>query len=594
MKKIIFILAAITRVFIANAQTTTLTIEQYKGKADGVVLADGVIDAGNVLLKSNTATFKNDDIGKIAYIAGAGKNNGTLIANIISVKSAHAVELDVPASTSISITGVTYGTDCTNSFVQFNKAARLLRKQKVVLNMQPGIYLTSFNNWIAGITNITVNGNKAGVICTHGAKTPGDFAWPNIGLYTPTCFDNVDNNFYVHSYINDLSFGSKIKSANKGSESVQTINTGDTDGFRTGDWVLVYGLHIEDFFGFPPNPQYFEYLKVTKVNDANRTISLSAPLKNYYDASWPDGSRSDGVGAPRILDLNRSNFNIVENITMNDITFLPFNGWNGKLANDIRNGRLSLYGFINATLNNVTASSAYFGNGSSLHANGIHLNFQCEADKVLDTLVIKNSTIKDFSHAGGINTLILNNNNFLGNFDTSPKALYLEGNTFDCQGSNTGSMASLAFNHNVEYMRIGTNTWISSSPVRTSLFSTTNAVKMNVGKVISTHTVTIPYQDFVKSKASRQVIPGASGSTADGKKVKVTGIFRYDADNIGVNGNFSSPPQQGDVFIFEYAHKIDIVGKQIRKGPYANQLKLFQAQPKKTTLINFSSESLKQ
>lgn len=593
MKKLTIFFIVLFACYQVKAQTAELTLEQFGAKSDGVVIDAGSIDAGSTTLTAKAAQFRTSDVGKIIYIAGAGKRSVTLIANISSVNSPKSVTLSVPAAMAVTDSGVTYGTDCTDAFIKFNHRARELRSSKVVLNMRPGIYLTSFNNWIAGIRDITVNGNGTHVICTHGAIQAADFPNPNVGLFSPSVFDNVDNNYYEHKSASDLSFGSKIQTVQQGSDAVTMLNAGDVQNFKVGNWILVYGLHHEDFIRFPPDPRFFEYVKIKRIDQNSGTVYIDRKLKYTYDAGWPDGVQADGVGAPRILNLNRDNFSIIENIDINNITFLPFNGWNGKLASNIRNGRFTLYGYLHAKVTNVTASGAYFGTGGTAIADHITFQYEWEPDKVMDSLIVQNSTITNFSHATGVNVLILKNNKFLGKFNASPRVLYMDGNDIACTGTNNSAMLSVAFNKGTEYMHIGTNTWECTDPNRQALFSAMGSAKLNVARVVDRNTVSVPFTQFANDKDTRQVVPGSVGYTAQGKKFEVKRVYALGNGDIAVSGDFSSPPQQGDSFVFSYADKIDITGKQIKVGPYANQYKLFQNQDKKLRL-NFMSESFKQ
>jgi len=586
MKKVIFIFLVVVQICKAHAQSTTLSLELYGAKADGVVLSDGNINAGSSVLTSQSGPFKRSDVGKQIYITGAGAGGNTLIAQISSVSSGSSATLSANAMTSVSSAGITYGTDCTNAFITFNKNARALNGKKVILKMQPGTYLTSFNNWISGIKNLTVNGNGCNVICTHGAIDPLGSPHANAGLYSPSCFDNVDNNYYTNKNISDVSYGYKINSAQAKTNLIKTISPQDAGNFNVGDWVLLYGLHHEDFGGFPPDPRYFEYAKVKTINAASGTIYLDRKLVNSYDSGWPDGLLKGGVGAPRIISLDRDNFTTMENLVMNDITFLPFNGWTGKYAVSIRNGRFELYGFIRATISNLNAPAAYLGQGKKLMINRTTFKYYCEPDKVLDSTIIRNSNITSMTNAGGLNVLQLLNSTFNGPLNASPRVIYMDGNTFNTTGTTSQSLLSIAFNKGTDSIKIGSNIWNCTNGARTALFSPANSIKMTVGNVVDNNTVTVPYTAFVRDKNSRQVTPNAIGYTANkSNKFVVKRVFRYDADNIGVMGTFTQTPNPGDVFVFSLAPNIQVLGKQTKNGSFAGQYKLFQNVDTKTNLM---------
>jgi hypothetical protein len=574
MKKLSLLTIIILIRIVAFSQSITLTLEQYGAKSDGIESSDGAINAGDNIFTSPGSAFSDHDIGKTIYIAGAAESGNTLIASIVSVNSPHSVKLNINAKTSVTNEGFTFGTDCSEAFIQFNKAARA--DKNVILNLKPGTYLTSFNNWIAGIKNLTVNGNGCKIICTHGAIDPNGSPHANAGLYTPSCFDNVDNNYYTNKYISNTSYGYKIQTVAKGTKNIKMTRGADISNFRSGDWVLVYGLHHEDFGGFPPDPRYFEYARVQNTDNADGIIHLDRRLLNNYDSEWPDGLNKGGVGAPRIIDLDRDDFTIIENLNLNHINFAPFNGWTGKLAHEIRNGRFELYGFINAKISNLTAPAAYLGNGKNLLIDETTFYKYCEPDKVLDSTVIKNSSISRMTNAGGLNTLRLINSTFTTTFNASPRILYLNGDTFDCVGTTSESLISVGFNKGTDSVVVGTNTWICTRD-RHALFAPPNSIIMTVGNVINNRTVTVQYSSFVQNKNSRQVVPGSVGYTADGNKFEVTKVNRFDDDNIAVSGNFSSAPKIGDKFVFSLVPNIKVIGKQIKKGEFANHYNLFQS-----------------
>ena len=566
---------------------STISLENNGAKADGKVLTDGIIELGSAKLTSPGTTFSTADIGKTIYIAGAAANGNTLIASIISIDSKTSVTLSLNATATVNNAGVTYGTDCTKAFISWNKAARSIKDAQVLLNMRPGTYLTSFNNWLAGVKNLKINGNGCKIICTHGAIDPLGPPGNNSGLYMPSCFSNTDNNYSTNKSNSDNDYGNKIRSATKGSNFVRTVNINDATNFLTGSWILVYGFHHEDFNGYPPDPKFFEYRIVKSVNLATGTIYLDKILRNSYDEEWPDGAYKSSVGAPRILSIDRGNFTTIENISMNDINFLPFNGWTGKFADSVRNGRFTIYGYINATIKNITAAAAYLGQGKNLIIDGCTFKYQCEPDKVLDSVIVKNSNIKDFVNAGGLNFLHLLNNKFSGVFNASPHILYLDGNLFETKGGSSTSMVSIGFNKGTDYIKVGTNTWNSPNSKITTLFSEPNSTNLTVSTITNDNTILIPYADFVRNKNSRQVVPGSVGYSATGKKMKVNRVYKYDDTNIAVTGIFSQPPSQGDVFEFSFVPNIDIVGKQIKIGQFKNNQTVFKSH---TRVYNFNSK----
>ena len=587
---IFFVLFFITAAVSAQ-NTTTLLLENFGAKADGKILPDGIIEFGSAKLTSPSAIFLPGDVGKTIYIAGAAVNGNTLIASIVSISSNTTVTLSIKASAAVNHAGITYGTDCTNAFIQFNKVAR--QKEHVVLNLKPGTYLTKFNNYLAGIKSVVLNGNGCNLICTHGAYEPLGSARANVGLFMPSCFDNVDNNYYENNQLGNINVGYKIQSSNERSNFVQTINATDAANFKIGDWVLVYGLHHEDFGGWPPDPRFFEYAKIKKLAISEGLIYLDRPLNNLYDAEWPDGKQRNGVGAARIINLDRDNFTVVENLNINNVHFPPFNGWNGKLSTDQRNSRFELYGYINGKITNVNASAAYLGQGKNLMLDNVTITRGCEPDKVLDSCIIKNCTLTNFINAGGLNYLYLYNNTFLGGFNASPHNLFVENNTFKTRGTTSQSLAAFGFNKGTDYIKIGKNTWDCSDGSKNALISPPSSVVMTVNTVINNNTIGVLYESFVKAHNSRRIVPGSTGYTASGKEFTVTRVYQYDKDYIAVSGKFNNgTPEADDAYSFSMAPRIDITGKQIKIGSNAGNYSLFQSIPT-VVKLNYEKEDFK-
>jgi hypothetical protein len=66
------------------------------------------------------------------------------------------------------------------------------------------------------------------------------------------------------------------------------------------------------------------------------------------------------------------------------------------------------------------------------------------------------------------------------------------------------------------------------------------------------------------------------------KRVTIKKIYTYDADNIAFEGDFSDVPVTGDIFYFNCAPKLNIIGQQHKIGSYASSFTLFgqeNAQP---------------
>lgn len=114
-----------------------IEIDRYleAGKDSGIwrtwptarVVADAVMTASSAVLTSATAAFTQDDIGAIAYVAGAKVAGGNLTQYIVSVQSATQVTLFGIAGTSVSGAALRIGyngstTDGTHPYAMGNRS----------------------------------------------------------------------------------------------------------------------------------------------------------------------------------------------------------------------------------------------------------------------------------------------------------------------------------------------------------------------------------------------------------------------------------------------------------------------------------------
>ena len=82
----------------------------FEISADGRTTLDGSMTASSAVLKSATAKFVPQDVGKTCYVSGAGSAGAVLMTTISTYTSATQVSLAATASTSISSTAVFLGT----------------------------------------------------------------------------------------------------------------------------------------------------------------------------------------------------------------------------------------------------------------------------------------------------------------------------------------------------------------------------------------------------------------------------------------------------------------------------------------------------
>lgn len=115
----------------------------------------------------------------------------------------------------------------------------------------------------------------------------------------------------------------RINTCYPGATSVTLTSTGAPSGggsagaghisrFAVGQWAMICGWTIQgDFqnpYSFPPNFQYFDFVKITAIN-ANTITFDNHPLTYLYDQNWPEVNRGnefecDGAGPATIFAMS--------------------------------------------------------------------------------------------------------------------------------------------------------------------------------------------------------------------------------------------------------------------------------------------------
>jgi hypothetical protein len=88
-----------------------------------------------------------------------------------------------------------------------------------------------------------------------------------------------------------------------GSKTVRLKDIEDASKYTVGAMVLIAGLDMQGF-GYPPNPHFFDWRRITDITDD--VITLDQPLENDYRDDWPNwflghGLELGGIGAATIV-----------------------------------------------------------------------------------------------------------------------------------------------------------------------------------------------------------------------------------------------------------------------------------------------------
>ncbi|MBK3665339.1 hypothetical protein JJE66_29420 [Bradyrhizobium diazoefficiens] len=183
-------------------------------------------------------------------------------------------------------------TDAAPAFAAFNKWA-VTQTALVQLTIPSGSVCAFTTNaglwWAKGIKNLLVVGYGA-TITNNGASNPAFFLGGRGQI--------ADN---LHS--------ARLATVAAGSSKVQLLTPKQASAFTVGSYALITGFDLQGIwqapYGYPSNPHWFEYVKVTSVDASAGTVTFAAPLKNTYKSTWPNynsGSQFEvDAGGPATL-----------------------------------------------------------------------------------------------------------------------------------------------------------------------------------------------------------------------------------------------------------------------------------------------------
>lgn len=183
-------------------------------------------------------------------------------------------------------------TDAAPAFAAFNKWA-VTQTAMVQLTIPSGSVCAFKSSqalwWAKGIKNLLVVGYGA-TLTNNGSDVPAFFLGGR-GQYQ-------DNR---HS--------ARLATVSAGSSKVQLLTPSQASLFTVGNYALITGFDLQGVwqtpYGYPTNPHWFEYAKVTSIDPTSGTVTFGAPLKNTYKSTWPSynsGSQFEvDAGGPATL-----------------------------------------------------------------------------------------------------------------------------------------------------------------------------------------------------------------------------------------------------------------------------------------------------
>jgi len=427
----------------------------------------------------------------------------------------------------------------------------------------PGAYTYTNNRWLWDIQNVIIDAYGASFQCT---STDSNFV-NGIPLNTGDYFNNsgdipAPNYTYTTGYL--------INTADSGASSITTITAANAGNFTVGMPVVIYG-YDQQGSGYPANMRYFEYRTVLSVNASTGVVTLTEPLQNFYDSRWWDTANYAGTGqsygAPRIMSLQRADYNQPNLIWLKGATFLP-NSNNSAFSALQTPANLVIYEDVSATAFNVFETNKIIIERSNFAGD------QSTCDKLVDSMQFENSSINPnprypagaLTDCAGTSNVFLSHSKFYGAlYQIGPRNLML--NDVDVIPASTS------------YSGIGT---YGAFPIRSVFISNTRIY--NTGQAYGFTNVASPGNSLTVGSVSGTNIQLTWNSTSQaiaygidygmtltntttGNTGVITGIYLSDA-NLVITGTWGTPSPGDVMYYYDVINKYDqggnvIVGTQV-------------------------------
>jgi hypothetical protein len=300
-------------------------------------------------------------------------------------------------------------TDDTQAFKAMHAAIMAAQEAepdlRVTIKFAPDVeYTYTWNRWSWGIQYLTLEGNGASIRNVSVGPWHSDMMawWTNSGV--------------VHSNPENPR-GFLIETALDGASSVTLKDPQHASDFAVGKWVVV-ASYSQQTGGWPPNARYFDYAKVTAIQDG--TITLDRPLAYEHKDNWPTRGRENEIDEARIIPAERD-IPWAEHWVVRDLKALYNPHW-------INGGVIQIEGFDLLEFDNVDFPTWSGGQGRELIFRNSTIP-SSEPDKLLTHLRIEDSHA-GFGQASGVDRIELIDSTSVG-IHFMGRELYIEGSTFD-------------------------------------------------------------------------------------------------------------------------------------------------------------------
>jgi hypothetical protein len=539
----------------AQTQPSINVVTDYGAIADAIQLNDVTITNGSTTLSSPSHQFVAGDVGKVVSLYNGGSSFGNGLgfhSKITSVSGGNAI-IAVTPPTSVANGLAQVCTDTTSSFINARNFLISKNPTRYTLNVPAGTYCLNSTRWLKNIINVDVVATGASFI--NMTSNAGFQIDGNAMSFGGDIFNDagIDAPFDPSTNVN----GQFINSANIGDAGVTLTTNTDSSHFAVGDDVLVYGFDAQGQTSYPPNPRYFEFNTITAINASTGLITLQGPLKYAYSTQWIDTPPVYGVttGKPRLLDLNRPNMKIAQNITFTGGTFLTWMGSQNASARQV-SGTISISGGRNITVTNVNATGLFAGQTENVNISGGSYQLDSrgdgysELDKIIKTLNVNGGTFQNLVQGTGIKTANFTGATFTGQFQNYAETQNYTNNTIATDPSL-----------NANYLMITGGSWYTPNQ---TFNGNTFKVTSGIGGITNHYNqITFVVQSSPAPTATSLAVPYSSGITqaleigevltgtgaAAGKKFTVTKFFCDPASTCVITGTPSAgAPLAGEIY----------------------------------------------
>jgi len=324
--------------------------------------------------------------------------------------------------------------------------------------------------------------------------------------------------------------GSLIETAPIGSRLVTLKDPSDISGFKAGGWALVYSYdqQMGGVGGFPPNPRYYDYVKIISIT--GQTLMLDRALTGDHRADYPEVPNRDSTyGRARIIQLDRD-IPFCESLEIDGVKTLN----NPNITPDTAKNYFMVIDTYNLTITNSEIYSLSPSITHSVVVRNTKIDYT-EPDKIIDSFLFENCDIRRAAGATGVKDMQVNGGKIEGMLYMAPRNLkidhvVLNGKTFKGQEDRVGGDYAITYATNlfampVRSLEIVNSTLTGKNNPADRLFADQRPIDLKVDG----STVTVSKEGTVKAPLAQKATQDFLNCLEVDKPVVVTA---YPPDNV--------------------------------------------------------------